>query len=88
MPARIEIYTTPFCGYCMAAKRLLASKGASIAETDVSRDGALRQAMMARANGKYTVPQIFIDDRHIGGFAEIAALDRAGRLDPLLKGVP
>lgn len=82
--ARVEIYTTPLCGFCHAAKRLLASKDASYSETDVSRDRALRDAMTERAGGSHTVPQIFIDDAHVGGFDELAALERAGRLDAML----
>ena len=82
--ALIEIYTSPTCGYCHAAKRLLAQKGVSYAETDVTRDPAKRAEMMQRANGGRTVPQIFIDGRHIGGFTDMAALDREGKLDPLL----
>ena len=82
--ATIEIYTSPTCGYCHAAKRLLAEKGASFAETDVTRDPSKRAEMMQRANGGRTVPQIFIDGRHIGGFTDMAALDREGKLDPLL----
>lgn len=81
--ASIEIYTTPLCGYCHAAKRLLTAKGASFAETDVSASEA-RQAMTQRAGGRRTVPQIFIEGRHIGGFDELSALDRDGKLDPLL----
>ena len=82
--ARIELYTSPTCGYCHAAKRLLAEKGASYEETDVTADPAKRSEMMQRANGGRTVPQIFIDGRHIGGFTDMAALDRQGKLDPLL----
>lgn len=82
--ANIEIYTSPLCGFCHAAKRLLTAKGVSFAETDVSRDPAQKQAMMKRANGRHTVPQIFIDGSHIGGFDDLAALDRQGKLDPLL----
>lgn len=83
---RVEIYTTPICPYCAAAKRLLAQKGVSYEETDVSRDPALRQAMMVRANGRRTVPQIFIGGRHVGGSDDLHALDHAGKLDPLLAG--
>lgn len=86
MKQPIEIYTTPFCGYCHAAKRLLAGKGASFSEIDVSGDPDLRQKMTARARGGRTVPQIFIGETHVGGFDELYALDRAGRLDPLLGG--
>jgi glutaredoxin 3 len=80
----VEIYTTPFCGYCYMAKRLLKKKGIAFAETDVSRDAALRGTMMQRAGGKRTVPQIFVGETHVGGCDELYALDRAGRLDPLL----
>ena len=82
--APVEIYTSPLCGYCHAAKRLLKSKDVSFAETDVSRDPEMRQKMMDRANGRHTVPQIFIDDAHIGGYDDLAKLDRNGKLDPLL----
>lgn len=82
--ADIEIYTTPFCGFCVAAKRLLSQKDAGFSEIDVSRDAALRQAMMDRANGRYTVPQIFINGKHVGGCDDLYALERAGKLDPLL----
>ncbi len=82
--ALIEIYTSPLCGYCHAAKRLLNEKGVSFAEIDVAADPKRRQEMMGRAQGRHTVPQIFIDDAHIGGYDDIAALDRNGKLDPLL----
>ncbi|SEN23604.1 glutaredoxin 3 [Palleronia salina] len=82
--AQIEIYTTPLCGFCHAAKRLLNSKDAGFTEIDVSRDGELRQKMMDRANGRHTVPQIFIDGTHVGGFDDLAALERQGKLDPML----
>ncbi len=82
--ARVEIYTTPWCPYCIAAKRLLATKGVAYEETDVSGDSDKRQEMMARAQGRYTVPQIFIDGTPIGGCDELHALDRAGKLDPML----
>jgi glutaredoxin 3 len=80
----VEIYTTPFCPYCVAAKRLLQKKGVTYAETDVSRDPGLRQAMMQRAGGRHTVPQIFIGGHHVGGCDDLHALDHQGRLDPLL----
>jgi glutaredoxin 3 len=83
---RVELYTTPYCSYCLAAKRLLERKGVSYEETDVSGDPAARQQMMERANGRYTVPQIFIGGRHVGGSDDIHALDRAGKLDPILAG--
>jgi len=80
----IEIYTTQTCGFCHAAKRLLTQKGASFAEFDVSRDPAKRAEMTQRSNGGRTVPQIFIGDQHIGGCDDLYALERAGKLDPLL----
>lgn len=82
----VEIYTTPMCGYCHAAKRLLTSKNVSFKEIDVSRDRERRQEMLARANGRHTVPQIFVEETHVGGYDELAALDRQGKLDPLLAG--
>lgn len=84
--AAVEIYTTPTCPYCMAAKRLLARKGVSYSETDVSRDPALREAMTRRAGGRRTVPQIFIGATHVGGSDDLHALEAEGRLDALLAG--
>jgi glutaredoxin 3 len=84
----IEIYTTPYCPYCMAAKKLLASKGAPFKEIDVASDSALRTKMVERANGGYTVPQIFIGQTHVGGCDDLYALEEAGKLDPLLNGGP
>lgn len=81
---RILVYSTPFCGYCAAAKRLLTAKGAQYTEIDVMMDPERRQEMLAKSGGLRTVPQIFIDGRHIGGFDELNALDKAGGLDPLL----
>ncbi|KAF0105815.1 MAG: glutaredoxin 3 [Rhodospirillaceae bacterium] len=81
--AKIEIYTTPFCGYCARAKSLLDSKGAEYEETDVMMDDKKRTEMRARAN-RTTVPQIFINGQHIGGSDDLAALEQAGRLDALL----
>ncbi len=80
----VEIYTTPICPYCHAAKRLLTKKGVAFTEIDVSRDPAVRSAMTARSNGGRTVPQIFIGGQHVGGSDDLHALDHAGRLDPLL----
>ena len=80
----IEIYTSPFCGFCHAAKRLLSAKGVNYIEIDVAADPSRRREMMQRAMGRHTVPQIFIDDRHVGGCDDLYALERAGRLDPLL----
>lgn len=82
----VEIYTSPLCGFCHAAKRLLSSKGISFSEFDISRDPDLRQTMMQRANGRHTVPQIFVGETHVGGCDELYALDRAGKLDTLLAG--
>ncbi|MGO4712052.1 glutaredoxin 3 [Bradyrhizobium sp. 2TAF24] len=84
--AAVEIYTTSTCGYCRAAKSLLARKNVAFKEIDVATDRALRQAMVARANGRTTVPQIFINDAHVGGCDDLYALDQAGKLDPLLAG--
>ena len=85
MPS-VEIYTTPYCGFCIAAKRLLTKKSVSFTEIDLSRTPARRSEMLARAAGSHTVPQIFIGDTHVGGCDELYALDRAGKLDPLLAG--
>ena len=82
----VELYTTPICGYCAAAKRLLAQKGISFTEIDVMRAPERRAEMMERAGGRHTVPQIFIGETHVGGFDDMAALDRAGKLDALLAG--
>ncbi len=81
---KIEIYTTPVCPYCHAAKRLLAKKGAAFTEIDVSRDPAVRSAMTERSGGVRTVPQIFIAGTHVGGCDDLHALDHLGRLDALL----
>ena len=80
----IEIYTSPTCGFCHAAKNLLNRKGAAFTEYDVTRDHAVRAEMMQRAHGRRTVPQIFISGRHIGGCDDLFDLDRQGKLDPLL----
>ena len=81
--AKIEIYTTPFCGYCARAKGLLDGKGAAYEEMDVMMDEKKRAEMRERAK-RSTVPQIFINGQHIGGSDELAALEQAGKLDPLL----
>lgn len=80
----VTLYTTPFCGYCAAAKRLLGGKGVAYTEIDVAADPELRAEMVQRAHGRRTVPQVFIGGEHVGGFTDIAALDRAGKLDPML----
>ncbi|MFO1120862.1 MAG: glutaredoxin 3 [Hyphomicrobiales bacterium] len=82
---KITIYTTPYCPYCHAAKALLNRKGAAFEEIDV-QDPSMRQAMMQRARGRRTVPQIFVGDTHVGGCDEMHDLDRRGGLDPLLAG--
>jgi glutaredoxin 3 len=81
---KIEIYTTPTCPYCHAAKSLLNEKGAEYTEITVL-DPELRAAMTERAHGRRTVPQIFIGETHVGGYDDMAALDRQGGLDPLLQ---
>lgn len=81
----VIIYTRAMCGYCSAAKSLLDRKGVSYEEHDATFDQALRREMIQRANGASTFPQIFIGDIHIGGFDQMNALERAGKLDPLLS---
>jgi glutaredoxin 3 len=83
---QIEIYTTRYCPYCHAAKALLNRKGAAFTEIDVSGDPEGRRKMVERANGGYTVPQIFIGTVHVGGSDDLYALDRVGKLDPMLAG--
>jgi glutaredoxin 3 len=86
--ARIILYTTEYCGYCRAAKQLLRAKGLEFEEIDVAFDPDLRAEMVQRANGMRTVPQIFIHGRHVGGYQELAALERQGKLDDWLAGAP
>lgn len=81
---KVEIYTKAFCPYCSRAKALLEIKGVAYEEYDISMGGPRRTEMLERSKGGYTVPQIFIDGRHVGGCDDVFALDRAGRLDPLL----
>jgi glutaredoxin 3 len=83
---KVVIYTTPFCPYCLMAKRLLSKKGAAFEEIDVWADRGLRREMSARAGGLTSVPQIWIGDTHVGGSDELYALERAGRLDAMLAG--
>lgn len=83
--APVTIYTTPFCPYCIRAKNLLKTKGVAFKEIDVSYSGELRSQMVERAGGRYTVPQIFIGDLHIGGSDDLYALDAKGELDSLLQ---
>lgn len=82
----VVVYTTPFCGYCAAAKRLLDAKGVEYQEIDVLMDPAQRAEMGARS-GRRTVPQIFIGDTHVGGFDDLNALEHSGELDALLEHV-
>jgi glutaredoxin 3 len=81
---KIIVYTTPYCGYCRAAKHLLNKKGATFTEIDVSEDLDLRQEMISRAFGRRTVPQILINGTHVGGYDELAELEREAKLDALL----
>lgn len=80
----VEIYTSPLCGYCHAAKRLLQQKGVTFSEIDVLSNPDRKPEMIQRAQGRRTVPQIFIGDMHVGGYDDLYALDRAGKLNPLL----
>jgi len=80
----IVMYSTAFCGYCQRARNLLERKGVNVREIKVDEDAAERAAMLKRSGGLRTVPQIFIGERHVGGFDELAALDRTGELDKLL----
>jgi glutaredoxin 3 len=82
--ASVVIYTRDFCGYCARAKALFDSKGVAYVEHNASSEPAMRQEMIGRSNGGTTFPQIFINDRHVGGCDDLHALDRAGKLDPLL----
>jgi glutaredoxin 3 len=82
--AVVEIYSTSWCPYCMGAKRLLKAKGVAFREIDVDAEVDKRDEMISRANGGQTVPQIFIDGHHVGGYDELAALERTGKLDALL----
>ena len=84
----IEIYTSPFCGFCYRAKSLLSEKGVDFTEIDVTFHPSRRPEMLSRANGMRTVPQIFIGNTLVGGFEELCALDRSGELDKLLAGQP
>jgi glutaredoxin 3 len=82
--ARVEIYTKFGCPYCARAKQLLADKGVQYEETDINSVAGARDEMLGRANGKTTVPQIFIDGRHVGGSDDLAELERSGQLDSML----
>jgi glutaredoxin 3 len=82
----VEVYTTRYCPYCVAAKALLKRKGVAYKEIDVGFDVERRNEMIQRANGRMTVPQIFVGTTHVGGNDDLQALERAGKLDPLLAG--
>ncbi len=82
--AQVEIYTKAFCGYCARAKSLLRDKGVEFEEYDITMGGPKREEMLGRSNGGTTVPQIFIDGAHVGGSDDLAALNRVGKLDPML----
>jgi glutaredoxin 3 len=83
--AKVEIYTKAFCPYCTRALRLLGDKDVAFEEYDITMGGPKRAEMIERAGGRSTVPQVFIDGRHIGGSDDMAALERAGKLDALLN---
>jgi len=84
--ARIEVYTSMLCGYCYRAKKLLESKGVAFDDIDVMTQPGRRDEMIARSGGRTSVPQIFVDGRHIGNCDDIYALEAAGKLAPLLEG--
>lgn len=84
--AKVEIYTTPLCPYCLRAKALLKAKGVRFASIDVAFHPGRRREMVERARGADTVPQIFINGEHVGGWMELSALERTRRLDVLLEG--
>jgi glutaredoxin 3 len=87
MMSSVVIYSTSYCPYCHSAKALLNRKGVNFVEIDVTGDWKGRQQMVQRANGRTTVPQIFIGTTHVGGCDDLHALERAGKLDPLLASV-
>jgi len=86
--AKVEIYSTMWCGYCARARALLQKKGVAFDDIDIETDTARRDEMIKRADGQMTVPQIFIDGIHIGGSDDLAALERAGKLNTLLGLAP
>lgn len=81
---KVEVYSKVFCGFCARAKHLLRARGVDFAEYDITMGGPKRGEMIRRADGRMTVPQIFIDGRHIGGSDDLAKLDASGELDALL----
>ncbi len=80
----IIMYSTAWCGYCQRARNLLERKGVQVREIKIDEDSVARDQMLSRSGGRRTVPQIFIGERHVGGYDDLAALDRAGELDKLL----
>ncbi|PHQ98504.1 MAG: glutaredoxin 3 [Marinosulfonomonas sp.] len=80
----VEIYTSPLCGFCHAAKRLLKQKNVQFTEINVAINPGKRQEMLSRANGRHTVPQIFVGETHVGGYDDLAAMEHTGKLDALL----
>jgi len=84
----VVVYSTRLCPYCVMAKRLLQQKGVAYDDVLVDINAERRAEMLSRSNGRRTVPQIFIGDRHIGGYDDLVALDRKGQLDPLLRDAP
>ena len=81
----VVMYSTAWCGYCQRARNLLERKGVAVREVKIDEDLKERDIMLARSSGRRTVPQIFVGDRHVGGYDELAALERSGELDRLLK---
>ena len=81
----ITVYSGPFCNFCEAAKRLLARNNLTYTEIDISTKDGLRDEMIKKANGKRTIPQIFFDDHHVGGYVELRELEKNGELNNLLK---
>lgn len=87
-PSEIVMYSTAWCGYCQRARNLLERKGAAFREIKIDEDSQQREVMLQKSGGRRTVPQIFIGERHVGGYDDLAALDRAGELDKLLAQLP
>lgn len=83
--SKIEVYSTAVCPYCVAAKNLLKSKGLEWTDVRVDTDPVQRDAMLARSGGRRTVPQIFVNDQHVGGYDDLVAADRSGKLAELLE---
>jgi glutaredoxin 3 len=88
MAAEVDVYVTGYCPYCTRAKALLTKKGAAFREIDVSDDDEKRRWLVKATGGLRTVPQIFINGVSVGGFDDIAMLDRQGKLDPMLAAAP